>query len=77
DKAINYNVKFKNEVKDIQRGNYFIDVRNDSGRSVFHDAGGFAINQGGNFEKDITIEKYKLQPGCYEISLATQSFYYK
>lgn len=77
DKVINYNIKFKNEVKDIQRGNYLFDVRNDSGRSIFHDAGGFAINQGGSFEREITIEKYKLQPGCYEISLATQTFYYK
>jgi cephalosporin-C deacetylase len=77
DKSVVYNIKLKNEVKDIQRGNYLFDVRNDSNRSIFNDKGGFAINQGGSFEREVTIDKLKLLPGCYEISLAAQTFYYK
>lgn len=77
DEKVGYNFKLRNEVKDIQRGNYYFDVRNDSGRSVFNNHGGFSINEYGKFETDITLNKAQLNSGCYEVKIYIQTNYYK
>jgi cephalosporin-C deacetylase len=77
DDKIGFALKLKNEVKDIQRGNYYFDVRNDSGRSIFNDHNGFAINEHSSFSKDITLDKKQLNAGCYEVKIYIQTNYYK
>jgi len=77
DDKVGFTLKLKNEVKDIQRGNYYFDVRNDSGRSIYNDHDGFAITERSSFSKDITLDKKQLPVGCYEVRIYVQTNYYK
>lgn len=62
-----YILKLRNNINDNQKGNIFLDVRNDLLQVVHHEEIPLFIKPGGTYYKDINIDIAKLPTGFYTI----------
>ena len=77
DSKVAYIIKLKNNINDNQKGNIYVEVRNDIGQSMYHDDISMFIKPAGSYIKEIEIDIAKLPTGFYNISFNINTNHYK
>lgn len=76
DSKVAYIIKLKNNINDNQKGNIYVDVKNDLNQSAYHEDISIFIKPGSSYNKEIEIDVAKLPTGFYNISFNISTNHY-